>query len=189
MIQINLLTKKKQIHRHRKQTYGYQRGWVRETNKEVGINIYNLLYLKWVSKCFLYSTGKYTQCLIINFNGKRIRERIYIHASVCIYIHIHIYICMHTQSLSSVRFFQTPWTILSVSSGRGILQARMVEWAAISYPRNVPDPEIKPINPALTGRFFTTVPPEKPYTHTHTHTHTHTCMCVHAQSVQLCPTL
>ena len=34
MIQMNLFTKQKQTHRHRKQTYGYQRGWVRETNQE-----------------------------------------------------------------------------------------------------------------------------------------------------------
>ena len=27
MIQMNLLTKQKQTHRHRRQTYGYQRGW------------------------------------------------------------------------------------------------------------------------------------------------------------------
>ena len=72
MIQINLFTKQKQTHRHRKKTYCYQRGWVRETNQEFGINIYNLLYLKWVNKGFLYSTGNYPQCFIINFNGKRI---------------------------------------------------------------------------------------------------------------------
>ena len=29
-------------------------------------------------------------------------------------------------------------------------------------PGNLPDPEIEPVSPALTGRFFTTVPPGKP---------------------------
>ena len=47
-IQVNLFTKQKETHRHRKPTYGYQRGkggsggikW------EIGIDIYTLLYIK-----------------------------------------------------------------------------------------------------------------------------------------------
>ena len=49
MIQMNLFTRQKQTHRHRKQNYGYQRervgGWER-INKEFGINRYTLLYIK-----------------------------------------------------------------------------------------------------------------------------------------------
>ena len=33
MIQVNLFTKQKQTHRHRKQTYGYQTGKVGERDK------------------------------------------------------------------------------------------------------------------------------------------------------------
>ena len=37
MIQINLFTKKKQTHRHRKQTYGYQTEKVGKQIKNLGI--------------------------------------------------------------------------------------------------------------------------------------------------------
>ena len=40
------------------------------------------------------------------------------------------------------------------SSFHGILQARILEWDAIS-PGEVPDPEIKPRSAALVGGFFT----------------------------------
>ena len=47
MIQVNLFTKQKQTYRHRKQSYGYQRGRVGGgINKEFGINIHTLLYKK-----------------------------------------------------------------------------------------------------------------------------------------------
>ena len=47
MIQMNLLTKQKQTHRHRKQIYGYQREKGRGgINQELGINRYTLLYIK-----------------------------------------------------------------------------------------------------------------------------------------------
>ena len=50
MIQMNLLTKKKQTHRHRKQTYGYQRGQVEggvgEMDWGFGIGICPLWYME-----------------------------------------------------------------------------------------------------------------------------------------------
>ena len=45
------------------------------------------------------------------------------------------------------------------SSVHGILQARILEWVAISSSRDLPDPGIEPTSPAspeLAGRFFTT---------------------------------
>ena len=54
----------------------------------------------------------------------------------------------------------------SGSSVHGILQARIMEWIAISYSRGIPDSGIKPVSSALTGGFFfffkTTEPPGKP---------------------------
>ena len=47
MIQMNLYTKQKYIHRHRKQTQGYQRERGGGINQELGISIYSLLYIKW----------------------------------------------------------------------------------------------------------------------------------------------
>ena len=45
MIQTNLYTKQKLVHRHRRQTYGYQKGKEGGKNEESGINICTLLYI------------------------------------------------------------------------------------------------------------------------------------------------
>ena len=52
-----------------------------------------------------------------------------------------------------------------VSSVYGIFQARILEWAAISYSTDSSDSRIEtksPVSAALAGRFFTTGPPGKP---------------------------
>ena len=46
VIQMNLLTKQKQTHRHRKQTSGYQREKGLGISQKFGINIFTLLYIK-----------------------------------------------------------------------------------------------------------------------------------------------
>ena len=46
-----------------------------------------------------------------------------------------------------------------------IFQARILEWVAISFSRDLPDPSIKPASlasPGLAGGFFTTMPLGKP---------------------------
>ena len=50
-------------------------------------------------------------------------------------------------------------------SVRGIFQARILEWVAISSSRDLPDPGIdpgSPVSPALAGGFFATKPLQKP---------------------------
>ena len=47
-------------------------------------------------------------------------------------------------------------------SVHGIFQARIWEWVAISSPRELPDPQIEPEPPALTGGFCTTEPSGRP---------------------------
>ena len=85
---MNLFTKQKETHRHRNQTYGYQRGKKRGViNQEPGISVYTLLYIKQrENKVPLYSTGNYIQYRVINYNGKE-SEKEYIY----IYINIYIY--------------------------------------------------------------------------------------------------
>ena len=65
MIQMNLFTKEKPIHRLRERTYGYGgEGGGREW--EVGIDIYTLLYLKQITnKDLLYSTGNSAEYSVI----------------------------------------------------------------------------------------------------------------------------
>jgi len=48
------------------------------------------------------------------------------------------------------------------SSVHGILQARILEWVAISFSRDLSNPGIEPASPALAGGFYTTEPPGKP---------------------------
>jgi hypothetical protein len=47
-------------------------------------------------------------------------------------------------------------------SVHGISQTIILEWVAISFSGDLPDPEIKPKSSALADRFFTTEPPRKP---------------------------
>ena len=61
---------------------------------------------------------------------------------------------------SRVWLFVTPSTIEPTSSSvHGILQARILEWVAISFSRDLPDPGMEPTSsasPAFAGRIFTT---------------------------------
>ena len=47
------------------------------------------------------------------------------------------------------------------SSVHGILQARILEWIAISFSRDLPDPGIEPRSPALREDALTSEPPGK----------------------------
>ena len=48
---------------------------------------------------------------------------------------------------------------LPCSPVHGILQARALEWAAISFSRDLPDPEIEPRSPALQADSLPSEPP------------------------------
>ena len=67
------------------------------------------------------------------------------------------------QSLSCVYLFMTPVDCSSPgSSVRGILQARILEWVAISFSRGSSQPRDQTWVSRLAGWFFTTEPPGKP---------------------------
>ena len=74
---MNLFTKQKQTHRHRKQTYGYKRGKGQGgINQEIGSNIYMVLYIKQIAnKDLLYSTGNYTQYFVITYKRKESEKK------------------------------------------------------------------------------------------------------------------
>ena len=73
---MNVFTKQKQTHRHRKQTYGHQRGKVGGgINLEFGINRYTLLYIKQIiNKDLLYNIGNSTQYSIKTYMGKESKK-------------------------------------------------------------------------------------------------------------------
>ena len=81
--------------------------------------------------------------------------------SNCFQMFPQLHVCMC--SLSCVQLFVTPMDCsLPDSSVHGIYRARILKWVAISSSRDLPDPGIKSMSPALAGGFFTTEPPGKP---------------------------
>ena len=80
MAQMNLTSEKKHSHRHEEQTCGCQQGrggsgmdW------EFGVSRCKLLPLEWVSnEILLYSTGKYIQSLVMEYDGGNMKKRMYI---------------------------------------------------------------------------------------------------------------
>ena len=81
MTQMNLFTKQKQTHRHKKTDLWLPGGggvggaldW------EFGISRCKLLYIEWINnKVLLYSTGNCIQYPVINLNGKEYEKYIYI---------------------------------------------------------------------------------------------------------------
>ena len=81
MIQMNFFIKQKQIHRLRERTYGcWGEGWRERIVWEFGINIYPLLYLKWINnKVLLYSTGNAAHVMWQSGWEGSLRENGYIH--------------------------------------------------------------------------------------------------------------
>ena len=58
--------------------------------------------------------------------------------------------CVVVYLLSHVRLFCDPVTVVG-SSVHGIFQARRLEWVAISFPGNYPDPGMVPMFPVYQG--------------------------------------
>ena len=90
-------------------------------------------------------------------------------------VNVHVNIIV-VQLLSPVWLFCNPMDYSPPGySAHGISQARILEWVAPvgcftffqseeAFPsqRDLPDPGIEPMSPALAGRFFTAEPPGKP---------------------------
>ena len=73
-------------------------------------------------------------------------------------IHTYIYICVKVKVIQSCMTLCDPmdYTV------HGILQARILEWAAIPSPTDLPDPEINPGSPALQVDSLVAELPGKP---------------------------
>ena len=73
------------------------------------------------------------------------------------------FFCAQSQGL--VHLFATPWTVPR-QAPPSMEFSRQKYWSGLQFPSpgDVPDPGIKPVSPALAGRFFTTEPPGKPIT-------------------------
>ena len=65
--------------------------------------------------------------------------------------------------LSCVLLFVTPGTV-ALQAPLSMAFSRQEYWSGLPFPSpgDLPNPGIKPVSPALAGKFFTTEPPEKP---------------------------
>ena len=108
-----------------------------------------------------------------------IRVRAQLHIHVCAQLHAcvlsYIYMCalsytyMCVLVCSVVSDSATPWTVAHQAS-LSMEFSRQEFWSRLPFPPpgDLPDPGIKPVtlsSPALASRFFTTMPPGKPYIH------------------------
>ena len=61
-----------------------------------------------------------------------------------------------------MRLYGTPRTVAAPgSSVHGLLQARILEWVAVPFSRDFPDPGIKPRSPAVQPDALASEPPGK----------------------------
>ena len=76
----------------------------------------------------------------------------FVSVCVCVCVLSHVWLFVHSMDCS-----------LPDPLSMGF--SRQEYWSGLPCPppRNLPDPGIEPKSPALAGRFFTTVPPEKPW--------------------------
>ena len=70
---------------------------------------------------------------------------------------------MQAQLPSHVRLFVTPWMVAR-QAPLSVEFSRQEYWSGLPFrpPGDLPDPEIEPTSPTLTGRFFSTEAPGKP---------------------------
>ena len=70
---------------------------------------------------------------------------------------------LYLLEVSHVWLFTTPWTVARQAPlSMGILQARILEWIAISFSRGSSDPGVEPGSPALQEDSLPSEPPGKP---------------------------
>ena len=69
---------------------------------------------------------------------------------------LETFVCMCAKSLQSCLTLYDPMDYSPPGSSVGrILQARILEWVAMSPPGNLPNSGVEPESPALAGGFFT----------------------------------
>jgi len=169
---MNLFMKQKQIHRLRGWTYGGQ--W-RKNGGEFGMDMYTLLYLKWISNWdLLQGTGNSAQCCVAAWMGGEFRgEWKQVHVwlrpfSVHLKLSQHCLwtLCCMLSRFSCVWLFAALWTIARQAPPcTGF--SRQEYWSGLPYPfsGDLPDPGIElasPVSPALQVDSLPTEPLGKP---------------------------
>ena len=138
---MNLLTKQKQT-QSRERTFMVE-GWGVRIVREFGMDMYTRLYLKWITnKDLLQSTGNSAQCYVEarmagEFGGE------------CTHVCVWLFLCYSPETITSLLLYYAAAAAKSLQSCPtlcdprddsppgspipGILQARTLEWVAISF--------------------------------------------------------
>ena len=66
-------------------------------------------------------------------------------------------------SLSHVRLFMTPWTVAYQASPSTGFSRQELEWVALSFSRDLPNPGLEPGSPSLQADALASEPPGKPW--------------------------
>ena len=160
---IQLLTKQKETHRRREQTYGC---WEEGTVRESDIDMYTLLYLKWITnKDLPYSTWNSAQCYVAAWMGGGMGENGYMDMNDWVpSLFAWNYHNIVNQLLSRVRLFATPWTV-AYQPPQSMEFSRQEYWSELPFPSpgDLPDPGIEPGSPALQADALPSEPPGKPH--------------------------
>ena len=77
------------------------------------------------------------------------------------FIRVNLHVCVLVAQLCQTLFDPIDYS-LPGPSVHGILQARLLEWIAISYSRDLPSPGIEPRFPTLQVNSLLSNPPRKP---------------------------
>ena len=95
---MNLLTKQKQAHRLQESAYAC---WGEETVREFGVDMYTLLYLKWISnKDLRYSIWNFSQCYMAAWMGGEFGgEWMYVYVWLSPFI-VHLKLSQHCLLIS-----------------------------------------------------------------------------------------
>ena len=97
---------------------------------------------------------------------------LYVCVSVCVCVCVCVYIYIYMKSESEAA--QLCLTLCNSmdcrrpgSSIHGIFQTRILEWVAISFSRDLPDPGVEPMSPSLQADALPSEPPGKPHIYTY----------------------
>ena len=134
MIQINLFTKQKYIHRPREWTYGCQGGRMKRKVRELGINMYTLLYFKWITnKVLLYSTGNTAHCYVGGkLGGEWVRVCVWL-SPFTVHLKLSQRCWLAVCVAQSCWLFVTPWTV-SHQAPLSMEFSRQAYWSGLPFP-------------------------------------------------------
>ena len=118
-----------------------------------------LPFTRWKSSEFSCTTA-WIYLILLHYILQMVKIVNFMLCNLCVFVCVCVCACV----LSPDQYFAIPWT--------GALQApgsvefpRQIYWSGLPFPtpRDLPNPGIEPVSPALAGRCFTTAPHGKPF--------------------------